>query len=381
MRICLDLRTTVGPMHGIARYGVELARALQKLDHSHKFFLLTGNRSPFDPGEVPSAEVLGSAVRPYTFMEQIWVPCILDRLQVDLYHCLTYACPAVVRQPFLLTVHDLLPLVRRQEFAMSRRAYFQTVVRLAARRSRRIIVVSDYTKSCMARWFRRTIGKTRVVSSGGDHITKTQVTPEDERRFLVIIPEKSPFFLSVANSRLHKNILFSVRCFSRMVQETGVGFQYVLVGSQHPEVYSYLEQCPARKQIRFAGQVTDGLLRILYERAIALLFPSLGEGFGLPVAEAMQFGLPVIAFQDGAVSELLGGTGVVLPGQEVRDWKDAMWGIYQRRTRGDWDPNPVQERAREHTWLRAAEQTMAIYEEVSEEQNTPCSGRGGGVAC
>jgi len=90
----------------------------------------------------------------------------------------------------------------------------------------------------------------------------------------------------------------------------------------------------------------------------------LGEGFGLPVAEAMQFGLPVVVSQDGAVPELLGGTGVVLPSQEVRSWMDALWAVYRNRTRGAWNPHPVQERAREFTWLRTAERTLAVYEEA-----------------
>ncbi|MBM3301827.1 MAG: glycosyltransferase, partial [Deltaproteobacteria bacterium] len=196
MKICLDLRTAVGPMHGIARYGIELVRALQELDQVYQILILEGSQRLPDLGRHRSTRVIRCSVGPYSLLEQFWVPRLMARLRPDLYHCLTYGCPAFLRPPFLFTVHDLLPLTRRREFGWSRRFYFQTLVRAAARRSSRILVVSQYTLTCLSQWLPRASRKIRMVPSGGDHMRKIDVTEEDRSRFLGINPENRPFFLS-----------------------------------------------------------------------------------------------------------------------------------------------------------------------------------------
>jgi glycosyltransferase involved in cell wall biosynthesis len=193
------------------------------------------------------------------------------------------------------------------------------------------------------------------------------VSEEDEAACEEINPGGLDYFLSIANPRPHKNVLFSVRSFleSETLRENKV--RYILVGEQHPAVHACVKAGDREGRVRFAGEVSEGLLRLLYEKSIALLCPSRGEGFCLPAVEAMQLGLPVIAAKEGALPEVLGSSGLLLSPGDALGWRKALEQIYGQRRKGDWDAAPVIERGREFTWARAAESTLALYEEVYRE--------------
>lgn len=370
MDICIDLRTVGAERHGIARYGIELTRALQALGTSHRLVLLTHKGTDPDGLGRRAASVSRCSVRPYTLQEQILVPLIVARLQPDVYHCPTYACPAFVPVPTLFTIHDLLPLEYPGDFSLGLRLYHNSLVRWMTKRARRIVAVSSYTCASIYRRFSASPRKVRVIPEGGDHMRRHMVSGQDAKGYGDINPGDLDYFLSIANPRLHKNILFAIQCFLGSERLRAKRVRHVLVGRQHPLVYAYVKAKDHDGRIRFAGKVSEGLLRLLYERTVALVCPSRGEGFCLPAVEAMQFGLPVIAANEGALPEVIGPTGLLLPLEDVWAWQQTLEDIHARRKEGDWDPSGVIDRARHFTWARTAEQTMALYEEVLNEKHS-----------
>jgi len=367
MKICLDLRTAGAAPHGIARYGIEMTRALQSLGTSHRLVLLTAKGSDPDGFGQGDAQVLPCSPRPYSLEEQLLVPFVVARLRPDIYHCPTYACPLFVSVPTLFTIHDVLPLEYPQDFSIGLRAYHKSVVRWMTKRARRIVTDSSYTSSAICRRFSAPPGKVRVIPLGGDHIGRQPVSGEDEKRYGEINGGDLDYFLSIANPRPHKNVLFTVRCLlgSEALRERKV--RYILVGRQHPSVHAYAKANDPEGRIRFGGEVSEGLLRLLYERAVALLCPSRGEGFCLPAVEGMEMRLPVIAANDGALPEVLGSGGILLSLGDVGGWRQAMEHIHEKRKQGEWDPSAVLERASRFTWAKAAEKTLAVYEEIHGE--------------
>ncbi len=367
MKICLDLRTVGAGRHGIARYGLELTRALQALGTSHRLVLLASMGSGLAGLERGDTEVVRCSFPPYGLSEQLRVPYAVARLEPDLYHCPTYACALFVPVPTLFTIHDLLPLEFPEDFPLRLKLYHRGLVRWMAKRARRILTVSSYSRASIRRHLRVPAGKVRVIPEGGDHAGRESPSREDEHVHEEINPGGLDYFLSVANPRPHKNVLFSLQCLleSEALREKRV--RYVLVGQQHPSVHAYVKARDREGRVRFAGEVSDGLLRLLYERAVALLCPSRGEGFCLPAVEAMQFGLPVIAATEGALPEVVGSAGLLLSLGDPAGWRNALEQVLERRHRGDWDPAPVIERARAFAWAKTAESTLALYEEVYRE--------------
>jgi glycosyltransferase involved in cell wall biosynthesis len=237
-----------------------------------------------------------------------------------------------------------------------------------AKRAQRIVTASSYTYSSICQRLSVPTDKVRVISAGGNHVREMVVFDDDERGYRKINPGNLDYFLSVANPRPHKNILFSIRCFLASETLRRRKVRYVLVGQQHPSVRDYVRTQDRERQIHFAGETSEGLLYLLYKRSIALLCPSLGEGFCLPVAEAMQFGLPVIAANEGALPEVLGEAGILLSLDSVSGWRETFERIHTSRKQGTWDPSPVTERADRFSWTRTAAQMMSLYEEVYREK-------------
>jgi glycosyltransferase involved in cell wall biosynthesis len=317
--------------------------------------------------EREGASVIRCAARPYSLEEQLLVPFAVARLRPDVYHCTTYACPLFVSIPIMFSIHDLLPLEYPQDFSRASKMYHKSFVRWAARRARRVVTPSSYTLSSICRGLSVPVRKVCVIPEGADHMRGQDVSGEDEGAYGEINPGDLDYFLSIANPRPHKNILFAVRCLLASETLRTKKVRYVLVGQQHPSVYAYVRDRDREGQVRFAGRVSDRLLCLLYKRALALLCPSRGEGFCLPAVEAMRFGLPVIAANDGALPEVLGPGGDLLPLDDVPRWLEALERVYASRKQGEWDPSPVMERAAGFTWARTAEKTMALYEEVYKE--------------
>ena len=367
MKICLDLRTASNGRHGIARYGIELTKALQALGTSHRLFLLTRQGNELGGLRRAGTSVLRCSGRPYSLEEQLLVPLTVARLRPDIYHCPTYACPLFVPCPTLFNIYDLLPLERPQEFSRGLKLYYRSLVRWMAKRAQRIVTASSYTSSSICERLSVPAHKVRVIPAGGDHMRELPVSDQDELAYREINPGDFDYFLSVANPRPHKNILFSVRSFLKSETLRQRKVRYVLVGQQHPSVFDYVRTRDRDGQVHFAGETSEGLLYLLYKRSIALLCPSLGEGFCLPVAEAMQFGLPVIAANEGALPEVLGPAGILLPLDSVIGWQEAFEHTHTSRKQGTWNPSPVTERAGRFSWASTAEQTMSLYEEIHRE--------------
>jgi glycosyltransferase involved in cell wall biosynthesis len=368
MKICLDLRTVGNGGHGIARYGMELTRALLAMGGSHGFCVLALRGDGWEGLEEAGACVIRCSARPYSVWEQLLVPFVVARLRPDIYHCTTYACPVLVPVPTLFTIHDLLPLEHPQDFSGASRMYHRSFVRWATRWARRVVTPSSYTLGLVCDRLGVPARKVCLIPEGGEHVLRAEATREDERAYGETNPDDLDYFLSVANPRPHKNILFSIRSFLGSERLRAKKVRYVLAGQQHPSVYAYVRDRDREGQIRFAGEVSDRMLCLLYGRALAFLCPSRGEGFCLPVVEAMQFGLPVIAANHGALPEVLGPVGRLLAPDDGRGWQTALEDIYETRKQRAWNPATVRERAAEFTWARAAEKTMRVYEEVVKER-------------
>nr|WP_255428138.1 glycosyltransferase family 1 protein [Ramlibacter cellulosilyticus] len=249
--------------------------------------------------------------------------------------------------PFAFTIHDLVHLRVPAESSAVRRLYYASVVRPATRRAWRILTVSEYSKQDIVEWSGVDAARVHVVGNG--------VSP-------VFVPgpgraQRERFFLHVGRRAGHKNIEGLLRAFA----QSGLAGEFRLVFTGEPDAFTmdHVRALSLGEWVRFSGPVDDEALLGLYHRCTALVFPSLHEGFGLPVVEAMATGTPVVTSTTTSMPEIAGeGNALLADPRAPEEIAQAL-----RRIAGDallWDQLAARgrERARAFTWEQVSERTQ-----------------------
>jgi len=234
-------------------------------------------------------------------------------------------CPRVV------TCHDLIPLLfidlyaRRNPRLVRLRRLAHELVRYHG--ARRVVAISEATKRDLRRLLRVPPGKIDVVPNGIDLKFFTAAGTPDERAAL----ERQygldrPYVLYVGSGDPRKNLPLLVEAFA--AAGIAEGTLLALAGKLNPvhaaAVEAAIERCGARRAVRLLGYVPDERLPALYRGALAFALPSVYEGFGLPILEAMACGAPVVTTDGGALAEVAGGAALTVPAGDAAAWTAAL---------------------------------------------------------
>ncbi|HEY8131128.1 MAG TPA: glycosyltransferase family 1 protein [Thermoanaerobaculia bacterium] len=256
---------------------------------------------------------------------------------IDLFHAPHYVVP-FVQAPFVVTIHDLIHLGHRNPLA---RTYARAMIGRAVRRSRRVLTVSDAVRQDIARAFGHA-EKIVVTPNGVDPI----FTPAGARA-------EGRYFLFVGNDKPHKNVDRLIAAFDQL-QEV----QLILAGGA-------FDRFRHRPNIALAGFVSNAELAALYRGAIALVQPSIDEGFGLPALEAMASGTPVITSNAPALIEVTGDAALHVDAKSIDAIADAMTRMMRdEKSRAAMIARGLAH-ARDFTWRRCAEMTREIYRRIA----------------
>lgn len=321
MLVALDATPLSVPTGGIRRYTEELHRALSAEFPRDEFVLLG------EQGE--------------RWIDRRWwtmgLPRQLARRGADVFHGTDFAVPYVHTRPAVMTVHDLSPWKREAWRAESARVRRRTPWLLRLGLADIVVTPTEAVRRETVHHFRLAPDRVVAVPLAADAAT---FHPGGATR---------DYFLCVGTIEPRKNLGVAIDAW-RELQRRGHACRLVLAGRN-------LQGIAEEPGLEIAGAVPDGHLRDLYAGAIALLFPSLYEGFGLPLLEAMLCGRPVIASRDAALIETAGGRAVHADAGDVRGWVEAM----EAAMRGTWDGREALEYARTFTWARTARKMREVY--------------------
>lgn len=229
----------------------------------------------------------------YSIRELVRIGRAAERHGAQLIHVPHYVTP-VTRLPLVTTIHDLIHLrAPRKDLPLGGRLYARWMLGRSVRKSARVVTVSNSVKREIEQQFPRVSRDRIVMVSNGVSPSALEIVPVDARE---------QFVLFVGNDKPHKNVDRLVRAFSR-VQQSFPHVSLVLVGSR-------FERFRTTAGVDVRGFVSDEELISLYRRATVLVQPSLMEGFGLPVAEAMSHGTPVVVSAIPPLLEVSGDAGI-----------------------------------------------------------------------
>jgi glycosyltransferase involved in cell wall biosynthesis len=259
----------------------------------------------------------------------------------------------------VVTVHDLIHFQLPEEFSGWRRAAAGLLLESAVRGATSVVTVSKSTRDDLVERYPDTADKIRVVLNG--------VSPKFGacQSSDPIVP-RAPYLLCVGNRKPHKNLTVAVRVLAELSEEYP-DLQLVVVGRTFSEWSRVLETAATlgvRARIIELEGVSDSELAALYNHCQALLFPSLYEGFGFPVLEAMAAGAPVIATNRASVPELVGDAGFLCEPMDVGAMAEAVRRVVKDRELRRMLARRGRERAAQFTWNRAVERTTSLIHAV-----------------
>ena len=240
---------------------------------------------------------------------------LVRRRTADLFHYFDVTGPVLApRRRFVATVHDTAFV---HGYAPRSSAYKRRLYPWALARASALVAVSQFAKDEAVRYFGAEPAKIEVVHSGPGLFSGDAGTAPGPGR------DESPFLLYVGNLGGNKNLPFLVRSFSR----ADVPARLVLAGRARgglDELWQAIDAAPSRDRIELRSEVPDGELERLYRSAVALVLPSVYEGFGFTALEAMARGCPVLASDIPALREVSGSGAMLLPLGDEAAWAEAM---------------------------------------------------------
>lgn len=384
MRIGIDGRLI--NESGIGRYIRNLLENLAVIDNQNKYFVLLKKKDleKFNWGE--NFENIEADFGWYSATEQIKLPQILKKLNLDLVHFPHFNVPLLYKGKFIVTIHDLI----HQHFAMKRATTldpltykikqfgYRKVFEYAVRKSDKIIVPSQFIRGQLKDEWGIDGGKVIVTHEGVDEKI-TQIKNKQSRNLQLKILEKigvkKPYIFYVGNAHPHKNVEGLIRAFRVLKSTTSTTgptvaseksrdifgtLSLVLAGGDH-YFWKRIKEQYADQDIIYPGYVTDDSLVTLFSNAEMFVMPSFEEGFGIPVLESFATACPVVCSGIGALREVGKDAAVYFDPKNVDDIADKIIKVLKDEKLKSKLISEGEKRVKDFSWKKLAEETLNIY--------------------
>lgn len=329
MKIAFDLRRIGNP--GIGRYMKCLVQEILKQETDNEYLLLF----PEDVSDVISSDLChatnATARSPYySLREQIELPRILREYKVDLLHSPHFVLPLFRPCPAVITIHDVIYLACPQDLPSKLgRAYYALMMHAAARSANRIITDSNFSKGEIVRYLRIDPEKIDVIYCGLDSGFRRISDKRILQSVLTKLGIDRDYILYTGIYKPRKNHAGLLRAFRKFVDaDAGVDAQLVIAGPMNEgekRLQDLVEQLGLKRRVVFTGRISDSDLCALYSAARVYACPSLYEGFGFTIVEAMACGAPVVCSQAASLPEVGGDAALYANATDPEEFGSALY--------------------------------------------------------
>lgn len=287
---------------------------------------------------------------------------------IDLMHELAFVAPLLMPRPFVVTVYDLSFIRYPQRLPAARRLYLRALTGASCRRARRVIAISRATAGDLHKLLRVPLEKIDLAIAGVQpHFKKLPRAEVEAFRAAKGLPERFFFYLGTLEPR--KNLPTLLRAYAKLPEADRRAVHLVLgggIGWMTHDIPRLIEVLGIKPTVHQVGYLPDSELVYWYNCAETFVYPSVFEGWGLPVVEAMACGVPPLVSNVSSLPEAVGDVGMQLPPEDEIAWcealaravRDAAWRAEQSER--------AQARAQQFTWLQTACATVETYRKALE---------------
>lgn len=292
--------------------------------------------------------------------EQLVEPWRLNSF--DLYHAMAFVAPMLATKPFVVTIYDLTFIRYPQALSPLRRLYLRLLTALTCRRAQRIIAISQSTADDLVRFLGINPDKIDITPLGYDKSRYRPLPPAEVEAFRRQqgLPER--FWLFIGTLEPRKNLVTLLRAYRHLSPAERLPL-FIAGGKgwQYDDIFQIVNDYHLHDSVYFPGFLPTDSLALWYNSAETFIYPSVFEGFGLPVLEAMACGTPVVTTNVSALPEVVGSVGLCLPPHDEGAWTDALRHIYQSSSWREEARHQGLERARQFDWTITASATINAY--------------------
>lgn len=385
MRIGIEAqRIFRGQKHGMDRVAVELIKNLQQIDKKNEYFIFV--KPDIDDqviSETENFKIVEIPNGPYPLWEQFHLPRRAKKLGCDLLHCTSNTAPLSMEIPLITTVHDIIYLENKASGVLTNggsmyqkfgNVYRRFLVPKVVDKSENVITVSNFEKENMTRYFGSKISdKLQTIHNGVSTHFKCEIEPSkyDIVKRMYGLPDHYIFFLGSKDPR--KNTERVIRTFMKFKQQFKSPHQLVMLNYSDNDLTTLLrsiDQDQMRDQIILPGYVKDEDLPYMYGLADVFLFPSLREGFGIPIIEAMSCGVPVITSNTSSMPEVAGDAAHLV---DPHNEEDILKALVKIITDSEYSESLIKKgrlQSSKFSWESMAEKVLDTYKELYNKKNT-----------
>lgn len=363
MRIVIDGR--LWSESGLGRYIRNLVFNLQKIDQENEYIILLIKKD-FDKlnFEKNFSKKLVD-IRWYTFQEQLQLPKVLKSLKPDLVHFPHFNVPILYKGKFLVTIHDLIHQHFKTRDVTTRNPFYFKFKQIAYHQafskalinSRKIITPTKFVKNQLVDEWKVNENKIEVTYEGVDESIIQLVNKKQDSSI------NGKYIFYIGNAQPHKNLPFLIENFLE-IKDRFEDLKLVLAGPNHL-FWDRIKQKYPDKSIVYKGFVSEEEMVELYQNAEMFVLPSLEEGFGIPVLEAMACGTPVVCSNIGSLKEVGGGAALYFDPTDKADFQEKLVIILNNKRLKTELINNGKSRYQTFSWESMAIQTQKIYRSLT----------------
>ena len=351
---------------GIHRYIYGVLSQLPTLAPNLRFTYLLNHRLPDDLGTT-TQRIGWDTSHPIKriLWEQLIQPWAMRQVNADVYHGMAFVAPYGLKMPSIVTVYDLSFERYPEVLSRFRRTYLSTFTKSSCQRATRVIAISESTANDLTELWGIDPAKIDVSSVG----VSPEFKPLSSEEIQAFRAEKSlptRFLLFLGTLEPRKNLPMLLRAYAQLKPAVRQELHLVLGGGKgwmYDEIFETIATHNLSDTVHLTGYIPSEDLVRWYNAADAFVYPTLYEGFGIPILEAMACGKPVLASNSSSLPEATGTIGKLLPPQDESAWTQAMQQVYEMGTVDA--QNDAIAWAAQFTWQRVANNTIETYRQAT----------------
>ncbi|MBE1445679.1 glycosyltransferase family 4 protein [Paenibacillus sp. OAS669] len=376
MHLYLDAQPLLGARSGVSNYIRNLYEHLLPLELDIElFFNRIAKNIPLEALNLTSkhSHRFINSRYPYKIIRRLMHPNFLYDYPFDLFkqadsifHGTNFTHNPVKSRKHVVTIHDLAYMIYPETTSEKIYKHHTKWVPYSAEKAAKIIAVSEHTKKDIIRLLHVPEDKIQVIPLAADQIYR----PLDAEQVKAVktklqLPEEYILFVGTLEPR--KNLMGLLKAFQHMIREFSCDHKLVIVGSKgwkYSPLFDFIQDNKLQSQVIFTGFIEDEDLVAIYNGATFFVMPSIYEGFGIPIVEAMNCGVPVIGSNVSSIPEVVGEYGVLLRPNDYELWAQEMYSLINDSSKRAAYQSLSIERASHFSWEKTALETKLLYDKI-----------------